>query len=113
MDEILIKWEEERVIVIRNGTLVHDLHWKAALDLCRAIYAQACKAEEWANKDRLVLDQSILLRAGSPLPLTDNLAIQEEAMRQSRWNRMLRRYMPVAPSIPEQIGHIKVRKETS
>jgi hypothetical protein len=108
--QFTVKWEGDRVIVIRNGELVHDVHWQAALEIAAAMIAQARKAEEWANKDRIVIDQAILVRAGSSLPLATHPKIQAEALQQSRWNSMLRRFMPNPKPMPDKIGHLQVLK---
>lgn len=109
--QITVRWEGERVIVIRNGQLVHDVHYQAALEIAQAMIAQARKAEEWAKKDQIVIDQAIITRAGLTLPVATHPKIRAEAMKESRWNGMLRRFMPRARPA-EKIGHLQVERGT-
>lgn len=59
-----------------------------------ALVAQAARAEEWEQADRVARDHAILFRAGAPVGLTDHPAIRAEALKFARDDRELRRFMP-------------------
>ena len=94
MNELRILTNGERVILVKDGSLVADMPWQAALELANAIYRQAKLAEELANAEEIVMDQAILMRAGAPFGLSGNADIMEEAGKEAAWNSDLRRYMP-------------------
>ena len=93
-DQIRIQREGTRVLVVKNGVLVADLEWQAALDLGRGLTQVAHRAEEYANAEQIIFDQAILTRAGAPFGLTNNPILLAEAGKEAAWNKYLRRYMP-------------------
>ena len=99
-----------RVIVVKNGTLVMDLEWQAALEFGQALLATARKAEACAKAPRIIEDQAVIIRAGLAFPLTDDKKMIEAAMQESRWSRALRRYMPAKRKMPDKIGRLHVTK---
>lgn len=108
--KITFQQSADRVVVIKDGSLVMDLEWNGALEFGQAMIAQARRAEEWANRDHIVIDQAIVTRAGLSLPVATHPKIQAEALKQSRWNSMLRRFMPVKKELPEKIGRLMVSR---
>ena len=92
-ERAVIRQEGERVLVIVNGVLVMDLPWDKALDIGRAIQAQARKAEEMAKADVIIADEAILMRAGAPFRLTTREDLRHEAGKVAAWDSSLRRYM--------------------
>lgn len=102
--------QEDRVLVIKSGQLVMDLEWQVAVDFGRALVSQGRKAEEWAMREQVVIDQAILTRSGVDLPLATHPKIQAEALKESRWNRALRRFIQPKRAMPERIGRLQVRR---
>ena len=90
-----VRQEATQVVVIRNGVTVFDMPWDAALQLARAIFSQAKRAEELASAERLADDQAVLLRLGVPIGLTSRRDIQEAAQQRAAWDSTLRRYIPL------------------
>lgn len=88
-----VRQEGTHVILIQDGRAVLALPWDGALELARAIYSQAKRAEELANADAIATDQAILLRLGVPLGLSKRRDIQQEAQRRAAWDSGLRRYI--------------------
>ena len=99
-----IRQEGTRVQVLLNGKLVIDLPWDAAEALAKAIHVQAKRAEEWAKAQQIADDQSVLMRAGFPVGLSDHPAIVAEARKEAAWNSDLRRYMPSSIRSGEVFG---------
>lgn len=90
-----VRQEGTHVILLLDGRKVcDDIPWESALQMAKAIYVQAKKAEELAKVDRIIDNQAILLRAGAPFGLSNNKDIQKEAVKESLFNRLLRRYIP-------------------
>lgn len=85
-DELLIVFEPARLLV----RWPHSEFGK----IFGALVAQASRAEEWAEAERVARDHAILLRAGSPIGLTSNPVIQAEAKKIAEDDRDLRRWMP-------------------
>jgi hypothetical protein len=91
---VTVRQEGTNVVVIREGRAVFDMPWDAALQLARAIFSQAKRAEELASAERIADDQAVLLRLGVPVGLSSRLDIQEEAQKRAAWDSTLRRYIP-------------------
>lgn len=102
--------QEDRVIVTKSGQLVMDLEWQNAVEFGRALLEQGRKAQEWAMRQQIVIDQAILTRSGIDLPLATHPKIQEEALKESRWNRALRRFIQPKRAMPERIGRLQVKR---
>lgn len=95
LSTVRILAEGDHVHVVKDGRLVFDLPWDAALQLARAIHQKAKQAEEYAKRDVIVYDQAILARRGFRwLGLTDHPVLQKMAMHTAVWDRNLRRYLP-------------------
>lgn len=91
---ITVRWERQNVLLVINGKLVLDVQWQQALELGRALIAQARKADTWVNAQQVIDDQALLLRAGVPLTLAGDPAMQQEAGKEAAWNSDLRRALP-------------------
>lgn len=94
--EFTIRQEGDRVLLILNGRLVASMPWQAAESLAKAIRIQAKSARNFAQRDRLIFDQAILMRTGFPVGLSDHPYILREAAKEAAWNSDLRRYIPPA-----------------
>jgi hypothetical protein len=70
------------------------VQWEQALELGRALIAQARKADTWVHAQQVIDDQAILLRAGVPVTLATTREMQREAGKEAAWNSKLRRYLP-------------------
>lgn len=92
---VTVRQEGTNVVVIREGRAVFDMPWDAALQLARAIFSQAKRAEELASAERIADDQAVLLRLGVPVGLSSRRDIQEEAQERAAWDSTLRRYIPL------------------
>jgi hypothetical protein len=108
--QITFRHVGDRVVVLNSGALVLDLKWDAALAFGQALVAQARRAEEEAKANQIVLDQAVLIRSGVDFPMTAHPKIQEEALKESRWNRLLRRFIAPTKPMPERIGQLKVQR---
>jgi hypothetical protein len=91
---ITVRWERQNVLLIINGQLVLDVQWQQALELGRALIAQARKADTWVNAQQVIDDQALLLRAGVPVTLAGDPVMLKEAGNEAAWNSDLRRYLP-------------------
>lgn len=91
--EVSIRQDGTQVLLIVNGRTVLQMGWENALELSRAIYTQAKKAEELANAEQIIADNAILMRSGFPLDLTARPDMLSEAKKEAAWNSPLRRYI--------------------
>ena len=103
-DQINIRQQGTRVLLIKNGVLIADLPWQKALAVAQGLIVQARKAEELAKAERIIQDQALLLRAGAPFGLTTHPAILREAAKEAEHNRVLRRYLPGGIKSQEAVG---------
>jgi hypothetical protein len=96
VQEVRVRCDGPRVLLILGGRLLLDLPWDAAIALSRAIYQQAKRAEELAKAEQIVMDQALVTRLGLPFGLSSHPVILDEACKEAAWNRDLRRYIPAA-----------------
>lgn len=89
-----VMWDHEDVTLFNGGQVGAVLTRPGAKAFGRALIIVARRAEEWVKREALARDAAILLRAGAPLGLTSNAAIQAEAAKIARDDRDLRRYLP-------------------
>ena len=89
-----VRQEGTRVLIISEGKLLLDLPWKAALAISKGLHTAAKLAEEQAKVLEIIKDQALIQRAGFPVGLTNNPAIQKEAMKVAQHDRDLRRFLP-------------------
>jgi len=89
-----LRVEGQRVHVNIGDRTFLELDASACRDMGKALLQAAARAEEVANAPKIALDGAILLRAGVPIGLTDNPAIQEMVKVEAGHNRTLRRSMP-------------------
>lgn len=82
------------VQIIRDGKLVVEMPWDAALRAAAALRHVGQRAEEWASAERIASDQALMIRAGAPIGLSNNPRIIAEATKQAQHDRDLRRYLP-------------------
>lgn len=106
MPALTVRQEGCEVLLLSDGRLIARLPWGAAEALWKAIRAQAQRAEEVAQAQRIIFDQAVLLRAGAHLGLTNHPDLQAAALHESWWNRTLRRYLRSSSGIPssERMG---------
>ena len=109
MPNARIRYEGAEVIVTLNG---HEtrMPFDAALQIAQALMSAGRAAEEIANREQIVIDQAILLRAGVPLGLTNHPALQAEAAKAAAWDSTLRRQMPGGVRSSEQFGTPTIRR---
>lgn len=92
--ELTIRQDGPRVQIIAGGRLVADMTPEAARQLIAALAHQAGRAEEIAQRERAVIDQAILIRAGAPVGLLHDPHLRREAAKEAAWNSALRRHLP-------------------
>lgn len=112
-DAVKIRVEGTRVLLIREGKVLLNLPWGAAMELSKALRQKGREAEEIEKAEQIIFDGAILDRLGAPLGLSNNPLIRKEVRSEAQWNRALRRYLSRTPSIhsreavgtPSLIGH--------
>lgn len=92
--EVTIRAEGSRVLVIRNGSTLHDMPWQSAREFARALLVKAQVAEEHERHEQIVFDQALLQRRGVRFGLTSNPILRKMAGHAAFWNRTLRRALP-------------------
>ena len=116
---LTIRQEGQRVLLLRGGQLLADMPYEAALDVGRALMAQARKAEELARAQQIISDQALLLRIGFPVGLTNHPGVQAEAAKEAAWNTQLRRSLPggvrsqAVVGTPALLQRLCVRKDNA
>jgi hypothetical protein len=101
---VQIRQDGAKVLIIKNGVLIFELPWEAALALADGIRAKGKLAEEYAKANQIISDQAILMRAGAPFALTNNPDILSEARKTAETDRNLRRYIPASIPSGERFG---------
>lgn len=94
MPELRFRAEGSQVLWLLNGRLIASMPWDTAAQAWKALRQVTKKAEEEAKATTIIADQALLYRAGATLGLTNRRDIQAEAVKESAWNRALRRYLP-------------------
>jgi hypothetical protein len=103
-DNIRIRQEGTSVQLLKDGKLLVEMPWDAALEVARVIQHVAHRAEELAKHTEVALDHAILLRAGVPIGLAVDPRVVEEAEQMAQYDRDLRRYMPGGVKSKERFG---------
>lgn len=102
-NNLTIANEGDKVVLVFNGKRVCDMPIELAKQVSRLIYAKAMQAEEYANANRIIMDQAIMQRAGLPFGLSNNAKIVEEARKEAQWNTTLRKSMPLRGIEPRAV----------
>lgn len=108
MPSMRIHQSEANVVLEFDGK-VAIMPWDKALELCKAIRDIAKMAEEFANKNAIIADGAVLLRAGFGVGLTNDAYLRKEIKKKAETDRELRRMLPTIPSA-EVVGVPTVRK---
>lgn len=93
INELTIRQEGDRVLLLRNGQLLAAMPWQAADAVAKALIGKARQAEEHAKAEQIAYDSAILLRSGAPFALSSRPDIVTEAKKEAAWNSDLRRYI--------------------
>jgi len=93
-DQITIRREGTRVLLLKNGVLIADMPYDAALQVSRAMRVKAKDAEEHVKAEQIINDSALLLRTGFPIGLSSNPDIIRESIKEAVNNRTLRRALP-------------------
>lgn len=101
---VKVRQEGTTVLIINKEGKFLELPWDAALAVAKALRIQAKRAEEFAKRCQIIMDQAILMRKGIPFGLTSNPAMQQEAGKEAAHNRQLRLYMPGGVKSQECLG---------
>lgn len=109
--DVRIRAEGERVLVVVDNRGFMDIGWREAKQLSEALRAKALEAEEFAMRERLVMDGAILARAGAPFTLSNRPDVLEEVKKEAAWSSVLRRFMPGGVKAKGLFGNLTVKKE--
>jgi len=93
--KVIVRQEGMTIQVLRDGKLILEMPYDAALEVSKAIYTQAKKGEEIAERETIITDQAILTRIGANFGLTSHPHLLKEATKEAAWNSKLRRYIPL------------------
>lgn len=104
MESLSIRQEGDRVLLIKDGRLICDMPWHAALQVADYIKSKAKLAEEYAHKEKIIDDQALLIRAGMPFGLTNHPVMLKEAVKEAFTNRFLRRALPFGVKSTSVVG---------
>lgn len=81
----------ERVIIEFDGKTAKSVPWEHALEVANAIKSNAKLCEQYAKANQIIHDAAILARTGIPVGLTSDPRMQDEARKESQFNREIRR----------------------
>lgn len=90
------KQEEDKVYILLNGGLIAVLPHDAALAAGTALKAVGKLAEEYASALDIIKDDAFLRRMGVPISLTENPKMVKESIKESIYNKQLRKWIPFA-----------------
>lgn len=82
------------VIMLLDGKRICEMNWQEMLSVMAKARQAAKKAEEYAKAEQVIFHNSILRRAGWPIGLSNNKGIVKETVKESWWDKTLRKYMP-------------------
>lgn len=108
---VTVRHDGPRVQIIDrvSGRLIADITAQHARDIADALKAQAGKAEEIEQRERLVFEEALLLRTGAlPLSLVHDRHLRHEAEKEAAWNSDLRRYLPGGVKATQHFGVLEV-----
>ena len=74
-----IRQDGARVHVIKDGVLIIDMPWGAALEVSKSIHQIAKMAETEDQIQQVLKDQAVLTAAGAPFGLSDNSKLLKES----------------------------------
>ncbi len=83
---LTIRSVKDKVIILLDGKLIATLPWEAAKQLSEAIKVQALLSEEYANADKVALDQAMMVRAGFPFGIANNPEIQRLSAHKAQYD---------------------------
>lgn len=72
-----------------------QLEAKHGRELLQKLDGPVKLAEEFVQREQIIHDSAILLRAGATFALSDNKKIVDAAKQSAAWDSDLRRYMPM------------------
>ncbi len=108
--EIRIKTEGSDVLLFAGGK-VERMPANVATQLADALRDAAKCADEEDNRDQIIRDTAILMRAGVRLGLSNRPDFKAAAGRMAAWSRDLRRYMPGGVKSQEAVGTPTVQNQ--
>jgi hypothetical protein len=92
--KVSVRHEDEHVVLIIAGGKGVKVPWGKADAIARALTQCARKAEEYAKANKIIYDNALIQRAGFPIGLSDHPKIKAETVKESLYNRNLRRWLP-------------------
>jgi len=109
--EVKVDKDKGRVIILEEGKVVLDVPWNMALSIGRSLIKQAKIVEEHVKAPGIIKDQALLQRVGFPIGLTNNPAIQKEAMKEAVNSKELRKAFPGGIKSQSAVGTPTVIKK--
>jgi hypothetical protein len=91
---VSVRREGDNILILKNGVLLIEMPYQAALGLSQALRVKAKEVEEEVCAQQIIADQALLLRAGAPFGLTGHPVILRESVKTALTDRNLRRYLP-------------------
>ena len=83
-ESVRLRQEGTRVHVIKDGTLVLDLPWGAALEIAKSMHKIAKMAETEQDIQQVLDDQALLTATGAPIGLSDNPKLLKESYKRAQ-----------------------------
>lgn len=94
---------KDQILLLCNGQVVTNFPPEVAEHLARGLISLSREILNDRRLEQQILDQAILRRAGVPIGLSNNVAVQKEAAKEAQWNGKLRRFMPAMRGIPSNV----------
>jgi len=93
----------DRVIVEISGQKPKSIPWEHADEIANALRTNARICEQYEKANQVIHDAAIMARTGLPIGFTSDPKMQDEARKESMYNREIRRSnLPKIGSIPGQ-----------
>lgn len=101
---VTLRRDADTIYLIEDGHVVFSANYKAAIEIAKAIIAQAKVIEEENAAMAIARDQAILTKAGVPISLTGNQAILEEAKTLMKYDKQIKEIKPVGGINKGKVG---------
>ena len=107
--KLSVRQNGTEVVLLFNDRRICSLPWGHALQVARAITAQARRAEEIEKAEQVSFDHGLMLRTGAPFGLALNARVRQAGEHKAAWDRTLRRALPGGVKSQEKVGVPTVR----
>lgn len=101
----------DKVVLLKDGVYVCDMDWSVARAFARGVMSVSKLAEEYANANKLISQEALLIRTGAPFALSTkaNPKIREAAYSEAQWGNS-RKQMPLSVPSARECGTPTVTK---